>query len=71
MHLRQRCSVDSTEKIIDRFIEKNTRFLKINQANGGVSMARNAGRGMSLDERGLGYFNAFDRNEMIDNSIVP
>lgn len=36
-------SVDDTEKIIDRFIEKDKRFLKINQANGGVSMARNTG----------------------------
>lgn len=36
-------SVDNTEKIIDRFTEKDNRFLKINQANGGVSVARNTG----------------------------
>ncbi len=36
-------SVDNTEKIIDEFVEIDQRFLKINQANGGVSVARNTG----------------------------
>lgn len=43
-------SVDNTEKIIDQFIEKDKRFIKINQANGGVSVARNTGMNVAKGE---------------------
>jgi glycosyltransferase involved in cell wall biosynthesis len=43
-------SVDNTEKIIDQFIEQDKRFIKINQANGGVSIARNAGMNVAKGE---------------------
>ncbi len=36
-------SVDKSEKIIDEFVQTDSRFLKINRANGGVSAARNTG----------------------------
>jgi len=36
-------STDKTEKIIDKFVEKDSRFVKINRKNGGVSVARNTG----------------------------
>lgn len=36
-------STDDSEKIIDQFTKRDFRFIKINQKNGGVSAARNAG----------------------------
>jgi glycosyltransferase involved in cell wall biosynthesis len=36
-------SLDNTEKIIDQFTDKDKRFIKINQVNSGVSIARNTG----------------------------
>ena len=36
-------STDRTEEIIDEFVKKDSRFIKINRENGGVSAARNTG----------------------------
>ena len=36
-------SVDNSEAVIDTFVEKDSRFIKISQENQGVSAARNAG----------------------------
>jgi len=36
-------SVDKSEEIIDEFVLNDSRFVKINRTNGGVSAARNAG----------------------------
>lgn len=43
-------SVDNSEKIIDKFAEKDTRFIKINQENAGVSVARNNGMNWAKGE---------------------
>ncbi|MDD2549339.1 MAG: glycosyltransferase family 2 protein [Bacteroidales bacterium] len=43
-------SVDSSEAIIDQFTVNDKRFIKINQANLGVSAARNAGMNLAKGE---------------------
>jgi glycosyltransferase involved in cell wall biosynthesis len=43
-------SVDNSEIIIDLFTEKDKRFIKINQENSGVSVARNTGMNLARGE---------------------
>lgn len=43
-------SVDNSEKIINQFTGKDKRFTKINQENGGVSVARNTGMNVAKGE---------------------
>lgn len=43
-------STDNSENIIDQFTQKDRRFRKVNQANAGVSAARNAGMNLAGGE---------------------
>ena len=54
-------SVDLSEAIIDEFAEKDSRFIKINKSNGGVSEARNTG----LDAANGEYVYMMDHDDLI------
>ena len=54
-------SNDGSEKIIDEFIGSDSRFLKINRKNGGVSAARNAGMDIARGE----YLFFMDHDDLI------
>jgi glycosyltransferase involved in cell wall biosynthesis len=54
-------STDNSEAIIDRFTQNDKRFVKINQTNAGVSVARNAGLDMANGE----YLYFVDHDDLI------
>ena len=54
-------STDKTEEIIDEFVKKDIRFIKINRENGGVSAARNSG----LDAAKGEYIFFIDHDDLI------
>ena len=54
-------STDKTEEIIDQFCEKDSRFVKINRENGGVSAARNTGLDAATGE----YLFFIDHDDLI------
>ncbi|MCL2073640.1 MAG: glycosyltransferase [Marinilabiliaceae bacterium] len=54
-------STDKSENIIDNFVNKDSRFLKINKENGGVSSARNAGLNNAKGE----YIFFMDHDDLI------
>ena len=56
-------STDKTEEIIDKFVKKDSRFVKINQENGGVSAARNTGLNAAKGE----YLFFIDHDDLIPN----
>ena len=56
-------STDKTEEIIDEFVKKDSRFVKINRENGGVSAARNTG----LDAAEGEYIFFIDHDDLIPN----
>lgn len=56
-------STDKSEEIIDEFIKKDGRFVKMNQQNGGVSVARNAG----LDAAQGEYVYMMDHDDLTPN----
>jgi len=56
-------STDKSEKIIDEFVLNDSRFLKINRANGGVSAARNTGLEAAKGE----YVYMMDHDDLIPN----
>lgn len=56
-------SIDKSEEIIDEFVRSDSRFSKINRANGGVSAARNTG----LDAAKGEYVYMMDHDDLIPN----
>ncbi|OIP81069.1 MAG: hypothetical protein AUK44_10805 [Porphyromonadaceae bacterium CG2_30_38_12] len=54
-------STDKSEQIIDSFVEKDKRFMKINRSNGGVSAARNTGLDAACGE----YIYMMDHDDLI------
>lgn len=56
-------SMDKSEDIIDEFVLNDSRFFKINRANGGVSAARNTG----LDAAKGEYVYMMDHDDLIPN----
>lgn len=56
-------STDGSEEIINEFIQKDKRFIKINKQNGGVSSARNAGLDVATGE----YIYLMDHDDLIPN----
>jgi len=56
-------SMDKSEDIIDEFVLNDSRFLKINRANGGVSAARNTGLEAAKGE----YVYMMDHDDLIPN----
>jgi len=54
-------SVDNSEEIIDEFVRIDSRFVKINRTNGGVSAARNAGLNAAKGE----YVFFMDHDDLI------
>jgi len=56
-------SMDKSEDIIDEFVLNDSRFLKINRANGGVSAARNSGLEAAKGE----YVFMMDHDDLIPN----
>jgi len=54
-------STDKSEEIIDEFVQADSRFLKINRPNGGVSAARNTGLAAAKGE----YIYMMDHDDLI------
>lgn len=56
-------SIDKSEEIIDEFVRSDSRFVKINRANGGVSAARNTGLNAAKGE----YVYMMDHDDLTPN----
>ena len=56
-------STDKSEEIVDEFVKSDSRFIKINRENGGVSAARNSG----LDAAKGEYIFFIDHDDLIPN----
>ncbi|MFZ6036753.1 MAG: glycosyltransferase family 2 protein [Bacteroidota bacterium] len=54
-------SIDKSEEIIDGFVNNDSRFIKINRNNGGVSAARNSGLNVAKGQ----YIFMMDHDDLI------
>lgn len=54
-------SIDKSEEIIDEFVNNDSRFIKINRNNGGVSAARNSGLNVAKGQ----YIFMMDHDDLI------